>query len=280
MKKIIFLTGICLCFAFPALAQDDDDNEFQSARGIDYLPDDAEFAIGFDLSPVLNLIGGGGSNLGGGIDGRIFFKYFLDDEKALRAKLRVSSEYEATKYAVQNDQLVASDPLNVLATVVDVEHRSSTFVDLSLGIEFRRGSNRLQGFYGGELVLGYNSGNNYKYDFANPMTEVNQSPTSSSFFYAPLGGRATEYKEGKGFSVGLNLVLGAEYFIAPKLSIGGEFNLGFVTKLTEQNEVACERWNTSANKIEKYNYRSNAWTGQNMDLKTRSTSVIYMMFHF
>ena len=283
MKKLIFLTSLCFGLVFSAMAQDDD--AYVGGGHTDHLPDYGDFAIGFDMQPILGLIGGNYyGDLGNGVQGSILFKYFLDSDKALRAKLNVNTTYEANKSPVINDYITANDPLNVLATVIDIEHESRAYVNLNFGMEFRRGSNRVQGFYGGEIVLGYDGGYKYKYDWGNPITELKQNPTSTtSFSHASIsGGRTTEFNYGKGITAGLNLVLGAEYFIAPSLSIGGEFNLGFITKLTEQTEIVFERWNTSTNKVETLNTRNSnwTWTAQDMKLQTKTTGVIFMMFHF
>ena len=294
MNKKIFLTAICaVCVTFAAVAQDDDEHTYTAdpattnKRGIHLLPEYGDFALGFDATPIINTLGFGGSGnaIADGIGGRIFGKYFLDDERALRVSLYLGTSYVANKNAVRNDAEVTNNPLNALATAIDIQHiTTAADIELAIGYELRRGHGRVQGFFGGEVDFGFSTGANYKYDWANPMTELNQAPTITTNWNngssASRTTRITEVNSGKYFSAGLNGFVGVEYFIAPQVSLGGEFKLGFKMGMKEQSETTEEYWNATSNKLDTQTSRSGRWTAQTMDIGTITRGNIFIMFHF
>jgi hypothetical protein len=94
-------------------------------------------------------------------------------------------------------------------TVNNVTKTSSSFVGLGAGIEQRRGSTRLQGYYGAMALLSY-SGGKTTTDYGNPKTI----------------GEVTESKLGSTIGVGVRGFIGVEYFVLPKISLAGEFGWG------------------------------------------------------
>jgi len=232
MKKIIFSMFLSLCFVFTAVAQFDDvpqtDPNVTNKRGAYLLPDQGDFALGFDATSLLNLFQGGVSF----DQTTIFGKYFLDHDRALRVKLSLGMFNEAHKDF--------DDDVTSIATptpkVTDIERFSELSLGLSLGYEMRRGHGRVQGFYGGELGFGISSASE-KYEWGNKMSAT----------YNP-GPRPTEEKFGTTFSVGLGGFVGAEYFIAPKLSLGVELSLGLWFSSTGESEKTTESWEDNARK--------------------------------
>ena len=297
MKKIIFSIVLGLCFAFPSVAQNWDDNDpvddgadaYSSRRGIYLLPEYGDFALGIDATPFLTYLGGLLSSTSGRSaptinQTTIYGKYFLDDTHAIRAKLYLQMDHTSDKNTVANDYEISANPLNDLATVVDVRHSSSYSVGLGLGYELRRGKGRVQGFYGGEVGLGFSAGKT-KFDWANPMTEVNQAPSASVGRWYDAGtssNRVTEINPGKTFYGSVGGFVGVEYFFAPQMSLGGEFSLAFRVKMAGQSETTTERWNTSINDVESRTSRDGDWTARNMNFSTSPVSggKIYIMFHF
>ena len=284
MKKTIISIGLCLCFAFVATAQDESVSypALVNKQGVYILPEQGDFALGIDALPILNLFGGRGN-----FDQyQIYGKYFLGDNSALRVKLRVGVNNDADKYAVQNDQAVYANPLDVDATVIDVHNYSNNNVNLSIGYEMRRGHGRVQGFFGGELNLGLSTGKE-KFEYANPITELNPTP-SSYYWWAYDNTRPTEYKHGNTYSAGLGLFVGAEYFIAPKLSIGAELSLAFMFYKEDMGEITQEFWNTTNNKLDTRTrrensspwYSTNPWREHNVGFNTKPGGSVYFMFHF
>ena len=279
MKKTIISIGLYLCFAFVATAQDESESNpaLVNKQGVYILPEQGDFALGIDALPILNVFGGNGS-----FDQyMIYGKYFLSDERALRVKLRVGINNDANKYVVQNDQAVYANPLDVDATVIDVRNYSDNAAYLSVGYEMRRGHGRVQGFYGGELGLGLSTSKS-KYDYANPMTELNPTPNTVFNYYGNYGNeRTTEYKDGNTYSAGLGLFVGAEYFIAPKLSVGAELSLAFWFSKQDVREYTREYWNTVSNKLETRTARELYSSGyQSIGVNTLPGGSVYFMFHF
>ena len=291
MKKVIFLLSLCLCVGFSAMAQDDDDDGLDAAyfnkRGVYLLPQAGDFALGIDASPFLRYLGNFFSSNDNrapnfnGVNQMIYGKYFLEDDRALRVRLGLNLYNNAQMGVVENDEAVASDPLNRYARVNDIFKESSSEVQLGIGYEFRRGSGRVQGFYGGEILLGYGFGKD-KYEYANPMTALNQRPSSYDFngnIWGPM--RVTEKNYGHGFSAGLGGFAGVEYFFAPQMSIGGELILGVIVNRQGQSETTTERWNTSLDSVETQTRRDigNQWTVQNI-MAGNIGGRVFLMFHF
>jgi hypothetical protein len=293
MKKIVFLFSLCLCVGFPVMAQDVDeegiDAAYFSKRGVYLLPQAGDFALGIDATPFLGYLGNFFSRSNhapdfNGLDQMIYGKYFLEDDRALRLRLGLSVFNSANKGVVPNDFELANNPLNANASVVDIHKRSSTEVTLGLGYEIRRGKGRVQGYYGGEVLLGFESGKNL-YEYANPFTNVNQVPSSYDFngntWWSHSYSRATEEKYGNRFSAGLLGLVGVEYFFAPQMSIGGELGLGFLYSIQGQSERTFESWNSSADKVQIQSDRWDDWNAQSAGAYTHSYGGrIFLMFHF
>ena len=281
MKKIIISISLCLCFAFAAVAQDDN-AAVVNKQGVYILPEQGDFALGIDALPILDFFGGNGKF----DQSTIYGKYFLDGNRALRAKLTLSVSNTANKNAVPDNFAINADPLNVDLRVIDVRNISQYRVALDLGYEIRRGYGRVQGFFGGEVKLGFNTGEKITYDWANPMTELNQSPLTTTSWnsgnYSNIASRTTEVKSGKTFTGGLGGFIGAEYFIAPKLSMGCELSLAFMFSSTDQTETTVESWNTATNKLQTRTTRSYTASNyaQNVTVRTMPGTSVFFMFHF
>lgn len=200
------------------------------------MPAEGDWAVGIDIAPFLSYVG----NLANGNTSnssptwnftaplQLFGKWFRADDLAWRGRLRfLGINNSTTNGFVQDD--VGTDPF---AQVEDKKEVSRMNTTLGFGMEKRKGSTRLQGFWGGEVILSFSSGSD-KYSYGNALTSTNQSPSTYDFGdgnTSPIGAtRVTEVKYGSGFSFGVRPFIGAEYFLFPKMSIGGEFGyfLGF-----------------------------------------------------
>ena len=134
---------------------------------------------------------------------------------------------------------------------------SSSTIGLAAGIEMRKGKTRLQGYYGGEAGLYLNMGRE-KFTYGNALVasttgsaQVNVSAAddftgaSNVNASAPIQGitgsaRATEIKNGTTISFGVRGFIGAEYFVLPKMSIGGEFGWGLGLSSTGKSKTTWE----------------------------------------
>ena len=189
----------------------------KNKRGILILPQEGEFAIGFSANPILtymgNLVNGNTFNPSpqpafAAADKMIFGKYMKTNQMAYRASFRIGVNRNKQTFEVKDLTPGAA----VDATVQDEQIRSSTFIGFAAGFEKRRGATRLQGFYGGEAVFQYRTGENIKYNYGNEIEKI-----------GPNVLRATQVQSRAGFSAGVRGFAGVEYFVAPRVSLAAEF---------------------------------------------------------
>lgn len=250
MKKSIAL--VALAFGVTnAFAQD-----LTSKKGEPMLPEAGDWGISVDATPFLNYAGNMFGKTANNVaptwnfmtnNQTITGKYFKDASTAYRGTLRIGFGGDTKRNMVAD----RSTPSNTVVTfpsqdpMVENEWKhSQTTIGLAGGIEKRKGKTRLQGFYGGEVGI-YFSTNKDKFTYANTLSAPaagNLNPvlvTNADQFVgannvitgAPVQGitgdaRVTERKNGSTFSFGLRGFIGAEYFILPKMSVGGEFGWG------------------------------------------------------
>ncbi len=232
MKK---LTAVAvMVFGIMSLnAQDDTPAvDMQSKRGVAILPQAGDYGLGVNAAPFLNYIGNTFNNSTGNStsfdfmssEQMIFGKYFLSDQVALRGSLRFASNSFADKNYVNSDASTSPEVF-----VKDSRTTRSHFYGISGGIEYRRGEGRLQGYYGGEMMLGW-ARNSTHFNYGNEMTSTNPTPTTTTDFAsgaaAANGNRLLTETSGNMYMVHARGFVGVEYFFAPRISIGGEFGWG------------------------------------------------------
>lgn len=256
MKKAHYLHFFLLFLVSAAWSQETANSqdassggEIKSKKGEAYLPEAGDWAIGIDVAPFFNYVGnvanGNTSNSSPSFDYtnsfQVFGKWFRESDLAWRGRIRFLGIDNNTIAAHVNDDL-NTDPL-VPKVVEDKKTMSRMATTLGFGIEKRKGKTRLQGFYGAEAVISFATGSD-KYSYGNDITGTNPAPSSYTFdsinMNPPNGYRVTEVSYGTMFSFGVRPFIGAEYFIFPKMSIGGEFGymLGFTS--TSSPEVTSE----------------------------------------
>lgn len=240
----------------------------------DYLPKAGDWAIGIDMQPVYQYIGnmfngygtdgtantlnqfGGEDALGIIGDVSIMGKYMLDNTTAIRFNVGMEKDniHNAT-YQI-DDKALFLNPLSE-AKVTDVEHWNSAYYSLAAGIEFRKGKDRIQGYYGADLVLATGK-ERYKFDYGNAVTELNQSPHRTNYNGVGLGVANPGYWSNvfitesfeKDVIFGIAGKLGVEYFIAPKLSLGGEVSLLISKTISKVEYTKSEGYNPSTAQVE------------------------------
>ncbi len=258
MKKSILAIAV-LVGTSSAFAQD-----LTSRKGENYLPEAGDWAIGIDGVPLLNYLGNvfgkqNDNNYAGSIWGYsnpallITGKYFLEDKFAIRGGLRIGFSTDKNNALVDNRTANPAAWPALDALVENTERLSQTNIGLNAGVEWRKGNTRLQGYYGAEigfLVQGAKSKYSYGNALAASTASIPNEVTLQDDFGdniitltdgngTPILGRVTEDKEGTRFSFGLRAFIGAEYFIIPKLSLGGElgWGLGFTTQGTGTRSI-------------------------------------------
>ncbi len=273
MKK--FILAVLLLSTTSVFAQD-----LENKMGETYLPQAGDWAIGIDATPFLSYFG----NFIGGSDGNavptwnylttnqtITGKYFVADDMAYRASLRIGFASNSGSEMVFNRGTNPADiqyPSSEPAMVENTWKSGMTNIGLAGGLEMRRGFGRLQGFYGGELGIAFSSsGNKFTYGNAynsNATFNVSADPaddmdvdgdgSADNVGVDPFGnsGRLTESKSGTAFGVGLRGFIGAEYFVLPRLAVGGEFGWGlmFMANGTSSSTVETEGFDSGGNEVQ------------------------------
>jgi len=273
MKKSIAL--VALAFGVTnAFAQD-----LTSKKGEPILPEAGDWGIAVDATPFLNYAG----NLFGKTANNtaptwqflnstvnvITGRYFKDAKTAYRGSLRIGVNSNKTRTMV--DDRLAAAALSPTANgypaaskqVENVWKHSNNVIGLSGGMEMRRGKTRLQGYYGGEVGVYVNMTKD-KFEYGNALAATNAASTSVNVTAADgfagsgnLGtpaingligqARATEIKSGTIFSFGVRGFIGAEYFVMPKMSLGGEFGWGIGVSSVGKTKTTWESVGNNGN---------------------------------
>ncbi|MES2616332.1 MAG: hypothetical protein V4613_00550 [Bacteroidota bacterium] len=208
----------------------------KNRKGIAILPQAGDIGFGFSANPFLyyfgNILNGNTSNQSPNItyaapNQNIFFKYMKTNNLAYRGYFRIglNSNTNNTNVADKTPGSQAN------AVVKDVQKTKNNIIGLGFGIEKRRGQTRVQGYYGGEFFINYNSGFDTKTKYGN------------SIQYEDTGViRNTILNSASTFTIGVRGFAGVEYFIAPKISIGGELGYGPSFNFRSSNEITTESY--------------------------------------
>ncbi|MBQ2573388.1 MAG: hypothetical protein II575_04135 [Bacteroidales bacterium] len=291
MRKFSILL-VALVFTVNAFAQENDKNgevNMMSKRGEYILPVEGDFALGINALPMVNYFG----NLFNGTAGNsasfrtfthslnlrttpvLFGKYYLTDKSAIRAGLLIGVYNETNRENVMMNQQIP-DPK---VTVTDV--KKSTETDLGIGADYLmyRGKGRVQGFYGGGISVNYTK-TKATYNYGNLITTEFSAPYWYDFAAGTTtsgGARILSQSGDRSIGVVLSGVVGVEYFIAPKISIGGEFRLGLYTGYDFKGYRTVERWTGTEREVETLPKDANDGS---IAFRNASSGSLFMMFHF
>lgn len=285
MKKTIILLGSALLISTAIIAQDatsttsststsSEESVLKSKKGDVILPEEGDWSIGIDAAPFFryagNMFNSNSSNTAPSWNGytpnsgiSLIGKMFKDNSTAYRAVISIRkhnmSETNQIRMAeaMPSPDLYFADPRQ---TVTDRHSMGYNGLVVGGGIEKRKGSTRLQGFYGGEVLLSFQGAVKHKYEYGNALTQnpaadqpdVDANGTYSTDWSGSTGvanlvtgtstngagqlhiqqtagvttARALSSRTGSSWGFGLRGFIGAEYFFMPKMSIGGEFGWG------------------------------------------------------
>jgi hypothetical protein len=154
----------------------------------------------------------------------IFGKYYITDQMAARASIAMQrfSSFEDQR----TSKTGAAQPEEFVMDRSELKDRSTL---LKLGVEMRRGKKRFQGFYGGELVLGFASSYE-RYTYGNALTQDNPAVFSYNFDTNEtntITGNRVLGRDASGSRItGIRLFGGVEVFVSKKFSIAGEAGFG------------------------------------------------------
>ncbi len=227
--------------------------QIESKNGYQVLPEEGDIALSFDAVPVIdfalnavnimNNTGATASHPGyvSGFNQILVGKYFVDAETAYRAKLGINtiSQTTSTFYDDPHDVATVANS-TTWGEVEDVAKTSTSQIVLGGGMEMRRGHNRLQGFYGGEILFAISSSkakNTYGYAYDT------QAETDGTIFNGDS--RVLSSKSG-GFGMSIRGFGGVEYFFAPKISFGAEFGWGLGFASNGRGTTETEYWDDPA----------------------------------
>ena len=261
-----------------------------------YLPEAGDVTIGVNAVPFLNYLGNmfgkiddnkinpkkiGGVPAVPGLDNptmSIFGKYFLTDQTALRLNVGIGINSITQSQYVTDDAAAVNDPLSQDVVEDTYKYRNSG-MSVAVGYEWRRGSKRLQGYWGGQAILAYSNSKHF-FGYGNAITEVNQYPTAyadenrdGDYNYQIWGtpenlpdginlptvttsdnvggnSRLLMQSDGRSWTYGLGGFVGVEYYIAPKISIGCEMSLNLLWTTGGKKYQKSERFNPDFNKVE------------------------------
>lgn len=263
MKNILSIAA-GLFLSGTAVAQDaaPQEHSFLNKRGMEVLPQKGEWALGVSATSFLvyagNLLNGNSGNNApifnhgngptsfaiGNLGGMALSgKYMKSATFAYRARFQANASSNTMRNFVLKN-VPTPDPLNPIY-VEDEMTTESTMAFLSFGVEKRRGTGRVQGIYGAELLAGV-SGSRSVFNYGNPFSiDFNTPTTTTDFnngFTNNVGNRIVEANNGTSFLLGARAFVGVEYFVAPKLSLGGEFGytMGFTTN--GKGFITSETW--------------------------------------
>jgi hypothetical protein len=230
---------LCLSAAITPLFSQDLTNK----NGISILPQAKEWSLGIDATRLIQDVDFNFVSTSRAITG----KYMITAQTAYRMSLRLGFN-NYTTIEMTTDRAAASSSVIAYPSAVvmkeNVWKKNTTAFGIGFGLEKRRGISRLQGIYGIEGSI-YILSNNDNFNYGNALVASATSPitvdakgdamTSPLFGSAnnidslpPIQGvtgfaRVITRKSGLGFSVGARVFIGAEYFLLPKMSLGGEF---------------------------------------------------------
>jgi len=225
--------------------------DLTSKRGENFLPKAGDWAISINASPLLTYIQGIFGSEGAGANQEWSFlngnnvitgKYFTSDVMAFRGGINIgfmssTSNAYALKFGSTTGELVT-----------DTRKTSGSNIMLTGGMEWRKGSTRLQGFYGAELGIGFGGGSKTEYTYGNAYDVV--AGFISQTHAVDGSSDIVSVTNKGGLLFGLRGFIGAEYFVLPKLAIGGEFGWSLGMTTTGEGSRVDSQLNTGGTAME------------------------------
>ena len=286
----------------------------------DYLPKAGDWALGIDMQPVYQFFGNlandnafntlrqfGGEDVLGVTNNvnannvSLIGKYMLDRTTAIRVNIGIDKDVTKHYEYRQDDKALFENPLSE-AKVEDYYKHNDAFYSIAVGIEFRKGKNRIQGYYGADLIFGKHK-ERYQMTYGNAVTDINQTPTRGEWvpatatvpahWYYPyndlgLGVHNVPYwtesflteSYAKAFVLGLAGKVGVECFVFPGISLGGEVSLTAMKEYNRGSYTKSEGFNPTTEQVEIHTELMNP---RNSEFFLRTNNLggkLFMMFYF
>lgn len=288
MKRNLFFAAVLMGVGSMAFGQT---TPMTNKNGLTITPEAGDWGLGMNAAPILGYVGNmfngtAGNAAGTGFvtgnpllnsGGAIYGKYFIDANTAYRGTFRISSA--STKTVNLQDTTQSAQPQSDFGYVENITKTSGFGFALGAGMEWRKGHNRIQGYYGGDVLLTFGGvAPNSKTDYALALDSVN---FNSGYV---TNGRTLSTKAGASFGLGLRGFVGVEYFVAPKLSLGAEFGWGIGYIMTGEGETVKEYYGPDgAGSTANVTYTRAARTGKSSSFVLGTDNLagsIRLMFHF
>lgn len=187
MKKLLIITALVI-LSMPAFNQVKDDSVLTNKYGVPILPEKGDISIGIDAVPFLNLLNNKGTSPG--------FN-FVNNIPSISLKYFNSDNSALIMDIGIGYTSVKDGEMNLSDYTLDTK----SSINVNFGYEKRLGKSRVQGFYGVEANFGFGK------DKSVTINDIVTLETSA-------------------FRIGASFLIGAEVFVAPKLSVGGKFTWG------------------------------------------------------
>ena len=146
MKKIILTVAAVFALTF-ANAQD-----IKSSKGENYLPEAGDWAIGFNADGLFKYAGNMFSQAGNNDAPSVGFQ---NESGGTFVAKKFTTDKSA--YRVMANFQVNSGTSGDVAAITGEDKNTNFALKVGLGKEWRRGKTRLQGFYGADLYLNFES---------------------------------------------------------------------------------------------------------------------------
>jgi len=256
MKKFALTIAVVFGIIVVSNAQ-----ELKSKAGVPILPEAGDYAIGIDATPFLNYAGCFLSNAGGVAPTWDFTnafqtikgKYYVDATTAYRGEIRIGMGSKTHKNMVVDRTATVAPVFPALPTLKENKWKEGvTNIGIGAGLEKHRGKGRLSGYYGAGIGI-YFASSKDKFTYGNTLSPAGVPPvvvdaTDDAFTGAlnittdtyGSAARITERKNGANITLNLGAFVGAEYFLAPKVSLGGEFGWGLGFGKTGKTKTTTE----------------------------------------
>lgn len=264
---------VMLFFACAGFLQAQQQPVLKNKRGILILPQRGDFCLGISANPFFTYAGNMFNNSTANSspsftfaapNNMFFGKYMKDNHTAYRGAFTVRV-INSTLF-IDVPDLSPGAAQNALVT--NKQKQRSNSIGLHFGIEKRRGSTRLQGVYGFEGGIAFNSNRNV-YEYGNKLEH-----------YDTTFVRVTKVTSSPNFTISLRGFAGVEYFIGPNVSIGGELGYGPAFRFFGASTQVTEKYNFNTGQAEA--------TEEKFSSKTRSFSldtdnyngVLKLLFYF
>jgi hypothetical protein len=235
MKKIfLFCASIALVGTMNA--------QLTSKKGAQILPESGDWSISVKADPFIAFA----TNLVTGFAGvsdpsSMTFNQYQEDQTLVFKKF--TSNTTADRFIVNfghtsNTSISSVAELDAAGDAIadqfvdDKSRVRTSHIGLGYGKEFRKGAGRLQGYYGADAML-FLEGGSTTNTYGNDIVRTEEAS------------RLLKSKDGLTLGLGARGFLGAEYFFAPKMSVGAEFGYGLSVYSQGAGRTTTETWNAA-----------------------------------